>query len=100
MTQQVEKDTKRFNNIMRVIFSAREGEDIGCDECYEHIDQYVDMIRAGQDPDMVLPQVKDHLNQCPCCELEFRALITILEAGASDDIDSLDLPDNSTSGDC
>lgn len=100
MTQQVEKDTNRFNKIMRVIFSAREGEDIGCDECYEHIDQYVDMIRTGQDPDTVLPQVRDHLNQCACCELEFRALITILEAGASDDIDSLDLPDNTTSGNC
>jgi hypothetical protein len=100
MTQQVEKDTKRFTNIMRVIFSVREGEDIGCDECYEHIDQYVDMIRAGQDPDKVLPQIRDHLSQCVCCELEFRALITILEAGASDDIDSLDLPDNPMSGGC
>jgi hypothetical protein len=97
---QVDKDTKRFNKIVRMIFSAQDREEIGCDECYDHIDQYVDMIRAGQDPASVLPQVRDHLNQCSCCELELNALITILEAGAAPDLDDLNLPDRSTSGDC
>jgi hypothetical protein len=97
---QAEKDPRRFNKIMRMIFSVQDREEISCDECYEHIDQYVDMIRAGQDPAVVLPQVKDHLDQCCCCELEFNALITILEAGASPDLDDLNLPDQSTSGDC
>ncbi len=65
--------------LMRTIFSAEE-EDITCDECYEHIDQYVDMLRAGEDAATVLPKVKTHLAQCQCCETEFQAFIAILEA--------------------
>lgn len=69
---------KRFTNIMRMIFNTAD-EDITCDECYDQIDQYVDLLRAGQDPGEVLPRVKLHLEQCRCCEAEFNALITILE---------------------
>jgi deoxycytidylate deaminase len=69
---------KRFTSIMRMIFSTAD-EDITCDECYDQIDQYVDLLRAGQNPGEVLPRVKNHLEQCRCCEAEFNALITILE---------------------
>jgi hypothetical protein len=65
--------------LMRTIFSAEE-EDITCDECFEHIDQYVDMLRAGEDAATVLPKVKLHLEQCRCCESELQAFIAILEA--------------------
>ena len=65
--------------LMRTILSA-EDEDITCDECYEHIDQYVDMLRAGENAATVLPKVKTHLEQCRCCESELQAFIAILEA--------------------
>lgn len=67
---------------MKMIFSTEE-EDITCAECFDHIDEYVDLLRSGQEPGAVLPQVKSHLDQCTCCEHEFNALITILE---TDDI--------------
>ncbi len=70
---------KRFHDIMELIFSTQD-EDIGCDECFRHIDRYVDMVRTGEDPAAVLPQVKRHLDQCGCCREEFEALIAILEA--------------------
>lgn len=66
-------------SLMRTILSA-EDEDITCDECYEHIDQYVDMLRAGENAATVLPKVKTHLEQCRCCESELQAFIAILEA--------------------
>ncbi|MBN1312827.1 MAG: hypothetical protein JXB30_15540 [Anaerolineae bacterium] len=65
--------------LMRTIFSA-EDDDITCGECYEHIDEYVDMLRAGEDAATVLPKVKAHLEQCPCCKMEFQAFVAILEA--------------------
>jgi hypothetical protein len=55
-------------------------EEIVCEDCYTQIDKYVDMLRAGRDAGEVLPQVKAHLNICPGCEEEFRALICILQA--------------------
>lgn len=79
-----EADTNRFANIMKMIFSVSDKE-ITCDECYDHIDQYVDMLREGQDPAAVLPQVKYHLSYCKCCVEEFEALITILEAQTGGD---------------
>ena len=69
----------KITDVVKMIFSTK-SDDISCDECFNHIDEYVDMLRAGQDPSDVLPQVKGHLEQCQCCEMEFRALITILEA--------------------
>ena len=78
MRQTINMKTNRFANIMKMIFHTAE-EDISCDECYDHIDQYVDMLQAGQDPSTVLPEVKQHLAQCRCCEDEFHALIAILE---------------------
>lgn len=71
--------TNRFTNLMKMIFETVE-EDITCGECYAEIDQYVDMLRTGKDPSMVLPEVKLHLEQCRCCEEEFHALISILES--------------------
>jgi hypothetical protein len=65
--------------LVKTILST-EDEDITCDECYEHIDQYVDMLRAGEDAATVLPKVKTRLTQCKCCESELRAFIAILEA--------------------
>lgn len=72
---------KRFVAIMRVIFLTEEVE-ITCDDCFEQIDRYVEMLRAGRSPDEVLPHVKEHLSRCGACETELRALISILEAQA------------------
>ncbi|MBN1123217.1 MAG: hypothetical protein JXJ17_19250 [Anaerolineae bacterium] len=76
----------KITDVVKTIFNTKT-DDITCDECFEHIDEYVDMIHAGQDPSEVLPQVKSHLEQCRCCEMEFRALISILE-GEIDHADS------------
>ena len=78
MNEQSDKQ-QQLESIIKTILSVPE-EEITCGECYDVIDQYVDMLRAGQDPATVLPQVKEHLGQCECCDMEFRALISILEA--------------------
>lgn len=75
--------TAQIASILRKLKSVRD-EDITCDECYIEIDRYVDMLRAGQDAATVLPQVKEHLEQCDCCKVEFKALIAILEAATRD----------------
>ncbi len=68
----------KLTDVVKTIFSTK-NQDITCDQCFEYIDEYVDMLHAGQDPSEVLPQVKGHLEQCRCCEMEFQALISILE---------------------
>lgn len=83
MKSQQPTKIKRFSAIMKLIF-ATEQDELTCGECFEQVDQYVDLLRAGHDAAAVLPKVKRHLDQCQCCRTEFEALIQILE-GETDD---------------
>ncbi|GAB4467763.1 MAG: hypothetical protein Kow00124_01100 [Anaerolineae bacterium] len=69
---------RRFGKVMRYVMTTHE-EDITCDECFEHVDRYVEMLRMGRKPDEVLLKVQRHLENCPCCQQEFQALLVILE---------------------
>ncbi len=69
----------RFIEFIKAIFSV-EKEDIGCEECYAHLDVYTDMIAEGKDPSIVMRDVKAHLAQCPCCEEEFQALLSMIKS--------------------
>ena len=77
------KKPKNFVNVMKMILNTQD-EDITCDECFEHLDIYVDKLQEGADPAVVLPMVQSHLAQCRCCEAEFKSLISILEGETKD----------------
>ena len=48
--------------------------EVGCDECFEHLDRYVELELAGQDPDAVIPGLRAHLDGCPACREEHESL--------------------------
>ena len=50
------------------------GYEAGCDECFERLDEYVDLELAGQDPDTVIPGLRAHLDGCPACREEHESL--------------------------
>lgn len=50
------------------------GPEIGCDECFELIDEYVDLELAGEDADARLPGMRAHLEGCPACREEHESL--------------------------
>lgn len=83
MNEPPNENVQRFMRIMEIIFQT-EAEELTCDECFDEVDQYVDMLRSGRDPSEVLPQVKAHLGRCAPCDEEFRALIAILESQMED----------------
>jgi hypothetical protein len=56
-----------------------EGPEIGCDECFEVLDRYVDLEVTGQDADAAVPGLRAHLEGCPACREEhdsLRALVS------------------------
>ena len=73
MTTQADK----ILSVLKMIFDTDE-EDIGCGECDSLVGHYVDLIQDGQDPAVVLPKVKHHLEKCGNCQEELSALITVL----------------------
>ena len=51
-----------------------EGAEIGCDECFELLDQYVELELDGEDADAQIPGMREHLAGCPACREEHESL--------------------------
>ena len=46
----------------------------GCDECFELLDEYVDLEARGINPDDRIPGMRAHLEGCPACHEEHESL--------------------------
>jgi hypothetical protein len=53
------------------------GYEIGCDRCFEVLDEYVELELAGADADAELPGLRAHLEGCPACREEHEALLAL-----------------------
>lgn len=66
-----------LKQLVRKIVKTRPDE-IGCEECFEEIDRFVELKLAGKDAAEAMPLVQDHLKRCAACHAEFEALLTAL----------------------
>jgi hypothetical protein len=57
------------------------GHDVGCDECFELLDEFVELELDGLDADARIPGLRAHLAGCPACREEHVALIALASAG-------------------
>jgi anti-sigma factor RsiW len=48
--------------------------EVSCEECFELLDQYVDLELAGEDADARLPGMRAHLQGCPACHEDHESL--------------------------
>jgi hypothetical protein len=48
--------------------------EVGCDECFEQLDRYVELELAGADADREIPGLRAHLEGCPACREEHESL--------------------------
>lgn len=52
--------------------------EIGCEECFDLLDRYVELEVAGRPADELVPGMRPHLEGCPACAEErdsLRALV-------------------------
>jgi len=65
------------------LLGPRDAE-VGCDECFDLLDRYVELELAGQDADARIPGLATHLRGCPACREEHESLRALLvdDAGA------------------
>ena len=56
------------------------GEELGCDECFEQLDRYVELELAGEDADRAVPGMKAHLEGCGACAEEHESLKALLRS--------------------
>jgi hypothetical protein len=57
-------------------------EELSCEEAYDLIDQYAELLQNGEDAARLLPLVEHHLEMCIDCKEEFEALMRALRASA------------------
>jgi hypothetical protein len=48
--------------------------EVGCDECFEALDRYVELELTGEDADAAVPGLRAHLEGCPACREEHESL--------------------------
>ena len=72
-------DLDTLKQMVRGIITTRPDE-IGCDECFEQLDRFVEMTLAGKNAAEAMPLVQDHLERCDDCREEFEALMVALRA--------------------
>jgi hypothetical protein len=68
--------SRRDDELRRVLGPV--GPDIGCDECFERLDEYVELELAGSDADAAIPGMRTHLEGCPACREEEESLRALL----------------------
>jgi len=54
--------------------------ELGCDECFAHLDRYVDLEARGGEADAAVPGMAAHLRGCPACRGEHASLRALVSA--------------------
>jgi anti-sigma factor RsiW len=54
--------------------------ELTCEACFEHLDRYVDVTLAGDDPELAVPGMRAHLTGCPACAEDFESLLAYVAA--------------------
>jgi hypothetical protein len=54
--------------------------EVSCETCFEELDRYVELERAGADAEDAVPGMRAHLVGCPACAEDHAALHALLDA--------------------
>ena len=50
-----------------------------CDECFERLDEYVDLELQGKPADDRIPGLRAHLEGCPACREDYESLRDLVQ---------------------
>jgi predicted anti-sigma-YlaC factor YlaD len=67
-----------LKQIVRAIVDTQP-EEMDCDQCFEELDFFAEMVLAGKPAEEAMPLVQDHLHRCGPCREEFEALLDALK---------------------
>ncbi|MEA2368165.1 MAG: hypothetical protein QOF65_2386 [Thermoleophilaceae bacterium] len=54
--------------------------ELGCDVCFDLLDEYVELELQGADADAGVPGMRAHLDGCPACREEHESLRALVAA--------------------
>jgi hypothetical protein len=60
-----------------------DGPEVSCEECFERLDEYVELELAGDDADDRIPGMRAHLEGCPACREDHESLRELVRSDRS-----------------
>ena len=60
------------------------GPEVTCEECFDLLDEYVELEVAGADADDLLPGMLQHLGGCPACREDHESLREFVSSQSHD----------------
>jgi hypothetical protein len=70
-------DRHTNDNTLKRLLGPAEPE-VLCDECFERLDEYVELELQARDADTAVPGMREHLDGCPACREEHESLRALL----------------------
>ena len=61
-----------LQRLRRVLGPA--GPELTCEQCFDELDRYVELVRGGERADERIPGMRAHLEGCPACAEDFHSL--------------------------
>jgi hypothetical protein len=55
-----------------------EAPELTCEECFDRLDQYVELELAGGDAEAAVPGMQAHLQGCPACREDHESLLAFV----------------------
>jgi hypothetical protein len=59
------------------------GPEVSCEDCFELLDEYVELELVGEAADARLPGMAEHLQGCPACREEHESLRDLVARDAA-----------------
>ena len=79
----------RFERWLQNIHKTQD-EEISCSECFDRVSHFVEVELSGEDAAGKMPQVKQHLDQCPACQAEYETLRDLQHLENNNELPSVD----------
>ncbi len=61
------------------LIAATESDDLSCEDCFGRIGEFAEKSLEGRELSEGMQLIQRHLEQCPCCSEEYKALIEALQ---------------------
>jgi len=57
------------------------GPEVSCEQCFELLDEYVELGLRAEDADARIPGMRAHLDGCPACREDYDSLRALAAEG-------------------
>jgi anti-sigma factor RsiW len=71
-------DRRTKDNTLKRLLGPAEPE-VLCDECFERLDEYVELELQGELADERIPGLRAHLEGCPACHEDYESLRELVQ---------------------